>query len=112
MIPILGTDYDSPMMWNVLYKHGAKDRIHCYMVNSFIEYMSRHTSYQSKDAIERLVGLKWSLGGRLFDQEPIFGAMQECSTCILNKRRYHMSNLHQIIEFDAHLFSNKHSRKY
>ena len=46
MIPILGTDYDSPMMWNVLYKHGAKDRIHCYMVNSFIEYMSRHTSYQ------------------------------------------------------------------
>lgn len=69
MIPILGTDYDSPMMWSVLYKPGAKDRIQ-------IEYISSNTRHQLTDAIDRLVGLQWSLGGRLFVQEPILSAMQ------------------------------------
>ena len=65
------------MMWNVLYKKGAKERIHSHMVNSFFEYISINVQYQSKDAIERLVGLKWSSGSILFDREPIFRAMQD-----------------------------------
>jgi hypothetical protein len=76
MIPILRTDYDSPMMWSVLYKPGAKDRIHNHMANSWIEYISSNTRHQLTDAIDRLVGLQWSLGGRLFVQEPILSAMQ------------------------------------
>ena len=78
MVPILGTDYDSPVMWNVLYKDGTKERIHVHMVKSFERYFATHPEYQSKSAVERLVGLKWGMSmGTEFDKEPIFRPMQE-----------------------------------
>jgi len=78
MLPILGTsDYDSSFMWNVLYKKGAKQRIRKYMVKSFAASLSTHPQYQSKEAMERLVGFKWGSGSRYFQQELIFPPMQE-----------------------------------
>lgn len=76
MIPILGTDYDDPCMWNMLYKKGAKKRIHTHMVNSFFEkYFCTHPEYQSKSAIDGLASLKWGATMNI-DQEPIFRPMQ------------------------------------
>eukprot|EP00956_Cyclotella_meneghiniana_P027190 scaffold60443_cov38-Cyclotella_meneghiniana.AAC.1 len=91
MIPILGTDYDSPSMWNVLYKPGAKERIHNHMVKSFIKYISKDSRYQSIDAVKRLVGLEWSLegGSRLFDQEPILRIMQKELYAYLKEEEMH-----------------------
>ncbi|KAL7548067.1 hypothetical protein ACHAWF_011355 [Thalassiosira exigua] len=77
MIPILGTDYDNPMMWNVLYKKGAKERIHSHMIKSFNAYLLSHSRYHTDEAMKKLIELKWSLGATALDQDPIFPQMQE-----------------------------------
>ena len=77
MMPILGTSmYESSPMWNVLYKAGAKERIHSHMVKSFMDYISTCPKYQSISAVERLMSLDWSMSLDL-DQEPIFRPMQD-----------------------------------
>ena len=77
MFPILGTsDYDTSCMWNVLYKKGARQRIHQYMENLFFTSLSTHPQYQSRETMERLIRFKWG-SSRDFNQEPIFPPMQE-----------------------------------
>ena len=76
MVPILGTEYESPTMWKVLYKSGAEPRIRAHMIEAFVKYISSHPQYQSRRVAERVLRT-WNRLDAKFEQEHMFRPMQE-----------------------------------